>query len=292
MNITVIGNPKALKNIENPSFEKEISAIFEGHSVEILWTETTEDVKNFAKQAVANNVDIIIAAGGDGTINEIMPHLLGSNVKLGIIPAGTGNMIATNLEVPADLTKACQIILKNKTKRIDIAQINERYFGFIAGCGIDAKIMQETTTLNKQKYGLWAYFIEGFKHSLNVPPYFVKLRLDNKKIIRTKAVAVMFVNGGSILGDLFTIAPTAKLDDGKLHIVILAPKTLLDYLLLFFELILQKPLNRNFKIKHLRAKTVEITTSPAVIMQADGDVIEHTPATVSIIPSALEVFIP
>lgn len=292
MNIAIISNPNSVKIKDVSSFEKEIYSLFQGHSVTIYWTQTPEDVTNFAKDSVKNKVDIIIAAGGDGIINEIMPQLLNSDVKLGIIPAGTGNMIATNLGIPTDLNKACQLIINNNTKRIDIAQINERYFGFIAGCGIDAKIMNETTTEKKQKYGVWAYFLEGFKHSLNVSPYFVKLRLDNKKIIRTKAVAVMFVNGGSILGSLFTIAPNAQLDDGKLHIVVLSPKTILDYLLLFFELIFQKSLNRNFKIKHYRAKTAELTTSPNVMMQADGDVIENTPATITIIPSAIEVFIP
>ncbi|MEI7475148.1 MAG: diacylglycerol kinase family protein [bacterium] len=292
MNITVIANPNASMIKDTSSFEEEIFSIFNEHTVNVQWTEKQEDAVKFAAESVKNGVDILIAVAGDGTVRELMPVLLGTNVKLGIIPAGTGNMIASNLDIPWDFSKACQLVLNGKTKRIDIGQINDKYFGFIAGCGVDAKIMMETTREKKDKLGVWAYFIEAFKHSLKVAPYLVKIRIDDKKIIRTKAVTVMAVNTGKVFGDLFTIAPNAKVDDGKLHLVIISPKNILDYLLVFFEFMFQKPLNRNFRIRHIKAKKAELTTNPSVLMQSDGDIIGKTPAVLKIIPSAIEVFIP
>lgn len=291
MKITIIANPKsAVKNMDK--FKKEVKVLFGDDRVVFKFTKSQQDVIKFAKECTQDGTSIIIAIGGDGMLAEIISQIVHTNVKLGIIPAGTGNMIAVNLGIPLDVYKALKLIKIGNSKRIDIGKVNDRYFGFLAGCGLDAKIIEETTRKKKDTYGIWAYFLSGAKHLLKTEPFALKMKLDGKKTIKAKAATVMIANTGSIFGDIFTISPNAKVDDGKIDIVLISPKKIIDYFMVLLEFLYQKPLNKNYKIKHYKAENVEIKTKPCLVIQADGDIVARTPAEISVIPSAVDVFIP
>ena len=316
MKIIAISNP----NSGNKNFQPlkhELKKSFSSHDFEFLETEKPLHATELAQYAVKQNPDIILAVGGDGTIIEIITGIIGSNVKLGIIPFGTGNMLALNLGISNDIQKAISTILACKTQRIDIGKIyfakkgfelfrkkksskayleNKyakcKYFAFMTGCGLDAKIIKETSREKKKKIGLFAYFIEGFRHALFSEGASFKIRLDNKKTIKSRALTVLIANSGNIVGDFITLAPNASINDGLLDIIIISPTRKRDYLSILWRIISRHKPDKNEKIQHYQAKEIDIKAKPNIFVQADGDIIGKTPVKISIIPSLIEVIIP
>ena len=291
MKIVVIYNPVSGNN-DISILKEELIKGFSGHKLELWQTQEPLHAIDLAQKAVQENFDIIVAVGGDGTITEVLSGMIGSNAKLGIIPFGTGNMLAGNLGISINIQKAIEIILNRNSQKIDIGKINDRYFAFMAGCGFDAKIIGEVSREKKRKLGLFAYYIEGFIQ-LFKPKYAVfKIRLNNDKTIKVRGLAVLIANSGNILGDLFSFFPDASLYDGTLDVMIVSPRNIIDYLLIIWKIITKQSYDKSKKIQYFQAKKIEIKTKPSLFVQADGDIIGKTPITIEVIPEAIEILTP
>lgn len=291
MKITAIYNPIS-GNKDINGIKEELKKRFSEHEFEMLETQGPLHATDLAKNAVNCGADIIIAIGGDGTITEIISGILNSPVKLGIIPFGTGNMLAANLEIPAGITKSVNIILNGNTKKIDIAGINDRYFAFMAGCGFDARIMNEVPLERKKKLGLAAYFIEGFIQAFRSKHSSFKIKLDNKKIIKVKALTILIANFPNIAGNIFSIAPHASFSDGLLDVVVISPENNHDYFSILWKILARKNKEEHRKIRYYQAKEIEIKARPNILVQADGDIITKTPVKIKVIPQAIEILTP
>jgi len=291
MKIAAIYNPISGNN-DKTILEETLNNSFAGHDFKLYQTLEPCHAISLSKQAVQEGFDVIIAIGGDGTIIEVISGLIGSNAKLGIIPLGTGNMLAGNLGIPLNIQKAAEIILKGNSQKIDTGKINDRYFAFMAGCGFDAKIIGEVSREKKRKLGLFAYYIEGFKQSFS-PKYAVfKIKLNNEKIVKVRGLAVLIANGGNIIGDLLSLFPKASLNDGLLDLLIVSPRGFFDYLPIMLKIITKQPYDKSKKIQYFQAKQIEIQTKPALFVQADGDIVGKTPVKIEVIPESIEVLTP
>lgn len=231
---------------------------------EIRETKSPKDAMRISSGAVKQNFDIVVAAGGDGTINEVVQGLGGhAPCLLGIIPIGSGNGLARHLEIPLEPEKAIGIINKMHTRTIDIATINGYPFASIAGLGFDARVANKYSKLKKR--GFYGYFRAVTSEFFSYREREYTLTFNDQKITR-KALLLSIANSNQF-GYNTIIAPTAQADDGLLDIVIVKkfPVGELPRILglLFTGKIDQSPFVETFKTKEIfvvrkRGKRVNI----------------------------------
>jgi YegS/Rv2252/BmrU family lipid kinase len=261
-------------------------------NVTIEISHSREHMQNMIQQ-YQGQLDRVIAAGGDGTIIEIISAMLPyPHLMLGILPFGTGNRLAANLGIPTTLRDALDTALYGIPHRIDIGRINNRYFALMAGAGLDAEIMGGVTRMEKRTFGLFAYFIKGFRHLFRTPYAVFDIEADGHTI-HTRGFGVVIANAGNLLGHYFTLTPGAQPDDGLLDICIFSSNKRTDYWNILVQVLSRQ--TRGIQpegVKHLRAKNIRIQSRPKLKAQADGDLIGTTPIEVEAIPSAIAVLIP
>ena len=177
------------------------------------------------RQAVAEQVDLVIGAGGDGTIRYVADGLAHSGIPLGLVPAGTGNLLARNLNLPLEEVEAVEVALSGD-RQVDLVKITvddrpPEHFAVMAGIGIDAMIMDETDEDLKDKVGSAAYFV-ALPQGLGRLPVRLKVQLDNNRPVRRYAMLCVIGNVGTLRGNLILI-PGASPDDGLLDLYIASP---------------------------------------------------------------------
>lgn len=205
----------------------ELRSLLRGR--ESMWIETTEQDPGVgqAKEALENGAELVIACGGDGTVRACAQGLIGSDVHLALIPAGTGNLLALNLEVPEDVDEALDIALHGDTRRIDTGEIAGEAFVVMAGLGLDAVIMDETGSEQKEKLGTIAYVVEGIKH-LGDDAFSASIEWgDRDTPLEEDCATVLVGNFGKLQGgvDLF---PDSSPSDGLLDLVIVTGGTAVE----------------------------------------------------------------
>lgn len=290
MKIVAILNPVSGNkefNVREMLLEK-----FSDHDFQLFESKCPRHATEITKLAIEAGADTVIAVGGDGTIMEVIQGIAGTNVKLGIIPFGTGNMLALNLGISLDIERSINIVLSGNTRKIDIGRINNRYFAFMAGCGFDASIIEETSREKKKRFGMFAYYIEGIRQAFRSRKASFKIVLDNKQTVKLRAISVIIANSANIIGNIFTLAPDSSIMDGYLDVIAISPKDAYDYIPTIWNIITKQPVNNVNRVKYYKAKSIEIKSKPVLLVQADGELIEKTPVKVEIIPSCIEVFSP
>ena len=268
-----------------------------GGWVDTLWLETSvEDPgRGMTRQALAAEVDLVIGAGGDGTVRIVADGLAGTGTTMGLIPAGTGNLLARNLDLPLDEKPAIEVALDGHTRVIDLIKITvddrpAEHFAVMAGIGVDAMIMDETDDSLKDKIGSAAYFVAAGK-ALGRLPVRMSVQLDDKRPVRRHAMLCMIANVGELQGS-FSLVPGARPDDGLLDLYIASPHTLRHWVKLVLRLITRRP-KRDDQVDQHTGRRVQIKIHGKDSYQLDGDVVgESTMITAEIQPSALTVCVP
>jgi YegS/Rv2252/BmrU family lipid kinase len=191
---------------------------------EPLWFETTpaDPGTGHAAQAVRSGVDLVLACGGDGTVTACAEGVAGSGVPLGILPFGTGNLLARNLGLPLDLGAALVTALTGSDRRLDTGSANGRPFVVLAGLGFDAKMLGESSEPLKERLGWAAYVLSALRH-LRDRPVRVSLAADGGPRQRLRASAVIVGNVGWLQGGI-RLLPDAEPDDGILDAVVLTAR--------------------------------------------------------------------
>jgi YegS/Rv2252/BmrU family lipid kinase len=208
------------KNIDNGLFEYEIQLTeYAGHAIEI------------AKKAADSNLDIVVIAGGDGSINEVSSALTHSQTALGIIPMGSGNGLSRHLGLPLNIEAAIKKINIGKRVLIDTCLINDEIFVSASGVGFDGLVAHEFSKVKKR--GIAKYVIISSQKFFGYKPQFYTIKIDGK-LIETKAFMVAFANSQQF-GSGLKIAPQADLTDGLMHCCILKPFGLLTGSKLLFD---------------------------------------------------------
>lgn len=247
--------------------------------------ETRRAIREYRPQ-----VDLVILGGGDGTISSCAGTLVDTGLPLGIVPLGTANDLSRSLQLPETPEEAFAVIAAGYLSRIDVGRVKEHYFFNVAHMGLGVKVTQELTPEVKKSWGVLSYLKAFFSALSRLRRFRVRLQVDGKPYkLRSIQLAVgngRYYGGGNVIDE------EARMDDGLLSLYSLRPQSV-------WELLTLAPLLRDGKQRHARrvfrarAKEIHIETRSAGLeIHADGEPISHTPASFTILPEALAVFVP
>jgi diacylglycerol kinase (ATP) len=289
-----------------------ISAACEGHGwAEPLFLETEENDVGFGQTriALAEGVDVVCAFGGDGTVRAVGQEMVGSGVPMGLLPGGTGNLLARNLEVPTDdLEKALAVAMTGRNRHIDVGWLTldpreahledhvgegsssgprRHVFLVMAGLGLDAAIMGDTSEALKARIGWTAYVPAGFKNLL-VERFKARVSVDGGPPTTVRARTVLIGNCGKLTGGI-NLMPDAEPDDGTLDVVVIAPKGLTAWVAVAAR-VLAKSDRRTRTLDRYRCQSVGVRVDHDQLVELDGDIIgEATHIEIEVQPRALIV---
>ncbi len=259
---------------------------------EVVETLPGDPIAEIVQGRLGEGFGRVVAVGGDGTVAAVAHALAGGDVPLGIVPAGTGNMVARELGIPLAVEEAVALLAgPSQTRRIDAMRINGRIFLLNAGVGINAETIDQTSRLGKSLFGRSAYFGTAVWHVLKAKPQRLEVTIDG--VTRTfQATDVAISNCGILAKALNPNGPDIRADDGQIDVCILCMKSPLEYPWYYFlRWIAPKRVN---KIIHeiVVRKSVTVRSGVPISVQADGDIIGTTPVTVEVLPTALSVLVP
>ncbi|MDQ3886684.1 MAG: diacylglycerol kinase family lipid kinase [Actinomycetota bacterium] len=244
---------------------------------EPLWLETTEADPGTGQSTAAlqAGVDVVLACGGDGTVRTVAQVLAGTGVALGLLPAGTGNLLARNLDMHLnDIEGATRIALTGDERAVDVGRIlidddpEERVFLVMAGMGFDAAIMANAPEALKARVGALAYVIAALR-ALKGQQTRVRLEMDGAAAQHRRIRTIVVGNCGRLQGGL-VLMPGAELDDGLLDVVAIAPKGIMGWLAVTGR-VLTRRRKGHHRVEHWQAKLVTITADSPQPAQLDGD---------------------
>jgi diacylglycerol kinase (ATP) len=264
---------------------------------EPLWLETTPDDpgRRMARQALDAGVDLVLAVGGDGTVRAVAAEMAGSGVPLGIIPAGTANLLARNLGIPLTETEAVDVSFGDTDRRLDIVKITTDdtepdRFAVMAGIGLDAAIMSSSESELKDKAGSAAYVVAALKE-LNREPRVMRIRIDDRPVLRRRALICLVGNVGAIQGQIELI-PQAEPDDGMLDVMVASPSRPRHWISVIVRLVTRKQLASD-RVDQLVGRRVEVTLDKPDEYELDGDTMGSCQRLVAEVePGALMVRVP
>ena len=268
--ILFIINPNSAKNNRariNNAINKLINHnIFD---VEIKYTQHARHAIQLSKAAVEKNIELIVAVGGDGTVNEVASQMINSSSTLGIVPLGSGNGLARHLGISLNIEKAVGLINKHHTMVIDTASVNNINFVSIAGVGFDA-LVAERFAVGTQR-GFLGYFKIIANEYLSYNPKEYEITFDDGTTIKQKALFVAFANSNQF-GYNTTIAPNATLVDGLLDVCIVK-KPQIYRIPMIANLLLLKMVDVSPLVNIKKTTGLTITTSTNNIVNIDGEAI-------------------
>ncbi|MEO0453229.1 MAG: diacylglycerol kinase family protein [Verrucomicrobiota bacterium] len=258
---------------------------------EVITTSGPGDATRITREAVSAGVKRVIAAGGDGTVNEVVNGIDGSGATLGILPIGSVNVFAMELKLPMDLEKAAQLLsgeAESVTKEVDLLQANDRYFVQLAGVGFDAETVRQTDSEMKKIFGPLSYVfscaqVAGRPHQ--------PLKVTTDEGIEEEGTFLLIGNG-RFYGGPFRFFPDAKLDDGTLDVCLFKKLTHFDLLRYFRGALTFGAHTRFPDVHYFKTTSLSVRTSAEVPFEVDGELQGVCPVEFKVNPGALKVVAP
>ena len=292
--VLIVLNPKA----GNAGQVEAVRAAVAEHFPQPAWTtdiyETTgeEDVAQICREACANGATLVIAAGGDGTVVGVANGLVQSSVPMGIVPLGTGNDLARILGVPLDLEAALALIATDPLViEIDALKVDDQYFLSNVSAGISPHIMNETSSAQKQRFGLLAYVWTTMRRLNLFRHHHYRLTIDGHA--QVVSAAEVLVSNTTLLRSIAQVfGPPQDLQDSQLEVYLVTARTWRDYLRMAWACIMPHQTPKELKHRVVK-RTIRIESlGSRQLVQADGEVIGHTPVEVELVLKALRVVMP
>ena len=292
----VIVNP--VKVGEMAAFQRKVTRALVSRGFTVpLWLETTEDDSGhtMARRAIEDEVDLVLVAGGDGTVRVVCAELAQTGIPLGVVPAGTGNLLARNLGIPLDLDDALYRLLDGYDRKIDLVEVHgdgldSNRFAVMAGLGLDAAIMDDVPDDLKKKIGWTAYLFSAFRN-INHPSVKVQITLDEDPPLQRRARTVVVGNVGNLQANI-PLLPDARPDDGLIDVIVIAPRRVTQWPRLIVR-VLARGRRSDPYLERFTATRVEIIAADDVRRQLDGDPIAPGRSIVAQVePGALVVRVP
>ncbi len=228
-----------------------------------------------AHEAAVSGADLVLAIGGDGTIRAVCEELAGTGVPVGIVPAGTGNLLARNLDIPLYLRSAVDVALNGQDRAIDMVEVSgdkmeDATFLVMAGMGFDAAIMEGVNEDIKAKVGWLAYVWSALK-SLMFPAIRIDVSVDGGEFTRHRARTMVIGNVGFLQAGM-PLIPDAAIDDGRLDVVLLYPRRFLSWLPLAIR-VMTRSKRTDELIARMSGREVVVRANVDAPRQLDGDLI-------------------
>lgn len=287
-----VAEPRPLKRaavIVNPMKFADVAVVHDELSLlcldagwdEPIWAETTvaEPGTTQAAAAAAAGASVVCALGGDGTVRAVAAALAGTDTPMGLLPAGTGNLLARNLDLPVDrLDEALRVALTGQNKRVDVGRISvhplspemakDHIFLVMAGLGFDAAVMAGAPERLKSSVGWLAYTVSGVQN-LRGTQFKVRIAADDDAEFSRRVRTVVIGNCGRLQGGL-VLMPEAELDDGWLDAVVLSPKGVAGWMAVGARLVSQRRRGHE-RVEHLRFRKITVRVDEPCEVQIDGD---------------------
>ena len=278
-------------------FRRTVESAVTERGVDIaLWLETTEDDAGvtMAQRAVKDAVDLVVVAGGDGTVRIVCAELAGTDIPVAVLPAGTGNLLARNLGISLDMDDALAEVLDGTERRIDSVliegdELTTDRFVVMAGLGLDAAIIADAPDDLKKRVG-WAAYVVSTIRNLNSPSVRVEITVDDQPPVRHRARTVVIGNVGTLQANI-PLLPDAVPDDGLIDAVVLSPRTVGQWPRLALSLVVKSM--REEHIQRFKGRRIQVTAAKTVRRELDGDTIaDGRSLSASVDPSAVVVRVP
>ena len=292
---TLISNPKTGRYASRrlrpiPELASRLESL--GLKVDLRLTSGPGDAAEIAGRVARNGSSDVIVAGGDGTINEAIQGIAGTNARLGIIPRGTANVLARELGLPLDDEQALKIAAQGKTREIylglaiDETTNEHRHFVLMAGIGLDASVVRHVQPSLKKRIGKGAFWISGLSHLATWNPKPFTLEINDQKYTATFAAIGKSARYG---GDL-AITPGARLDQREFEVCIIQTMSRLRYLYLLSYAMREGMPRDTPEVQFVKATSVKAYGDAQV--QVDGELLGHLPMRFEIAPHSLNVIVP
>jgi YegS/Rv2252/BmrU family lipid kinase len=292
IHVKLIANPGAGKVADSADKRKLVIEYLEKHGliVDAALAKPKEKATSIARRAVKDGFKIVIAMGGDGTIEAVMRGMIGSKARLGIVPAGTENNIAKSLGIPKDLKEACALIASENTLKLDLGQVTTKkgrkfIFFEMATIGLSAAVYPEANKAASGKLSGIKATAMTFIHQETRPK--VYLTLDGESKVEVETMLVM-VSNTPVFGKNFLVAPGAMLQDGLLDISVYPDFSKVE-LIRYYAEVMDGGYSGDGKVQHYKARKLKVKADPKLEVMADGVPLGNGTVKIKIRPDALRV---
>ena len=295
--VVLIANPNAGRGGRSRARGIErFRALLEARGVgcELLLTRAPEDATRLAREAAAAGAREIVVSGGDGTINEALQSIVGTRTRLGILPAGTANVLARELKLPFDAERAASTIARGATRKVYAglafceATRARRYFLLMAGVGLDASIVKRVRPRLKRRVGEAAFWVSGLSHLANWEPVPFRVEVGGEEFPATFAA----IGRAAHYGGELSITPRARLDAPEFEVCLINSRSRLRYLQLLTGAMRAEGIKGDRRgVRYLRATSAR-AAGDGVLVQADGELIGELPMRFEIVAEPVELIAP
>ena len=273
--LAVVLNPIKVEDVA--AFKVMVNGLAEqaGWSAPDWYQTTLEDPgRSMAEEAAISGADMVLVCGGDGTVRTVCAELAGTGVPVGVVPAGTGNLLARNLGIPLYLRAAIDVALNGQDRAIDLVSVSgdgiehDQHFMVMAGMGFDAAIMEGASEQIKARVGWLAYVVSGLRN-LMFPAVRLEVSIDDEPFTKHRARTVVIGNVGYLQAGI-PLLPDASIDDGVLDVVLLSPRAFLSWLPLAFR-VMSKGKRTDSSLDRMTGHRVTVRAAHDTPRQLDGD---------------------
>jgi len=270
------------------------SKFFETHSwpCQVFQTSAEADTVAAIRQAVDAGIDLVVVSGGDGTISQAVTALNGTSIPLGVLPAGTGNIMARDLGIPTNAEKALELLAgEHRLLFLDLMQVGDRCCALNVSIGLSARTMDTIEREKKKKLGFIAYLLNVFGNLAGLRLHRIRLTVDDMQYpVRASEIMV----GNTSLIGLRRMPRHLEIrpDDGAVDVIVARALTLWDWVMVVGNFVLGiKVTNPNFRIMTAHQQ-IRVESLLPLTVQGDGDVIGETPVELRVLPGAVQVIVP
>jgi YegS/Rv2252/BmrU family lipid kinase len=294
----IITNPAAAR-----TEEITVQAVVEtlrrgGWDVELRATGGPGDARRFAAEAVTDRMDVVGVFGGDGTTMQAAASLVGAETALGVIPGGTGNLLAGNLRVPSHPVRAARSLLKGRVTALDLGRMQREdglhYFAVACGAGYDARVMAETTAADKRRWRFAAYVATTLRLLPELRSRVHRITVDGI-VYEARAALLLVANCGEVIPPYVKLRSGIAHDDGLLDLIVIRADSFTDSVRAVWELLREGGVSAGSGpgfIGYARGRVITVETDDAEPVQLDGEPHGSTPFTVEVVPHAINVIAP
>ena len=259
-----------------------------GWEAMVLETKSGLNVEAIGAALARRDFQLVLAAGGDGTVAEVMAAAHQRGLPMGIVPLGTANIVARELGLPAGWRRATRRALERfpSTRAVDLARVNDGYMALAAGIGFDATVMRHTPPVLKYWFGRAAYFLAGAWWLPRAPLFECVIRTDSDET-RLTAVVVLVVNAGMLGAAPFRFGPNIAIDDGWLDVCVYRPRTARDRAGVLWRIVRQRADGESMLQR--KARSVEIIAPDVQWHEVDGEVHRGNVLRAQIVPGGVNI---